>query len=91
LCNFLHSPVTSFLLGPNILLRTLFSNIKLHMHCCSSYFHVVFDPENPGQLETRLFPMINRACLSHFFFSIQRFCNFSCPWLPSGGMRRNAK
>jgi hypothetical protein len=27
LCNFLHSPVTSSLLGPNILLRTLFSNI----------------------------------------------------------------
>src|SRR5215471_7200925 len=26
LCNFLHSPVTSSLLGPNILLNTLFSN-----------------------------------------------------------------
>ena len=26
LCSFLHSPVTSALLGPNILLRTLFSN-----------------------------------------------------------------
>jgi len=26
LCSFLHSPVTSSLLGPNILLRTLFSN-----------------------------------------------------------------
>jgi len=26
LCNFLHSPVTSFLLGPNILLNALFSN-----------------------------------------------------------------
>jgi hypothetical protein len=26
LCNFLHSPVTSSLLGPNILLSTLFSN-----------------------------------------------------------------
>jgi hypothetical protein len=26
LCTFLHSPVTSSLLGPNILLRTLFSN-----------------------------------------------------------------
>ena len=26
LCNLLHSPVTSFLLGPNILLNTLFSN-----------------------------------------------------------------
>jgi hypothetical protein len=26
LCNFIHSPVTSFLLGPNTLLNTLFSN-----------------------------------------------------------------
>jgi hypothetical protein len=26
LCNFLHSPIASSLLGPNILLRTLFSN-----------------------------------------------------------------
>jgi len=28
LCNFLHSPVTSSLLGPNILLNTLFSNTQ---------------------------------------------------------------
>jgi hypothetical protein len=33
LCNFLHSPVTSSLLGPNILLRTLFSNT---LSLCSS-------------------------------------------------------
>jgi hypothetical protein len=33
LCNFLHSPVTSFHLGTNILLRTLFSNI---LSLCSS-------------------------------------------------------
>jgi hypothetical protein len=33
LCNFLHSPVTSALLGPNILLRTLFSNT---LRICSS-------------------------------------------------------
>jgi hypothetical protein len=26
LCNFLHSPITSSVLGPNILLSTLFSN-----------------------------------------------------------------
>jgi hypothetical protein len=32
-CNFLHSPVTSSLLGPNILLRTLFSNT---LSLCSS-------------------------------------------------------
>jgi hypothetical protein len=33
LCNFLHSPVTSSLLGPNIPLRTLFSNT---LSLCSS-------------------------------------------------------
>jgi hypothetical protein len=33
LCNFLYSPVTSSLLGPNILLRTLFSNT---LSLCSS-------------------------------------------------------
>jgi hypothetical protein len=27
LCSFLHSPVTSSLLGPNVLLNSLFSNI----------------------------------------------------------------
>jgi hypothetical protein len=33
LCNFLHSPVTSSLFGPNILLRTLSSNT---LSLCSS-------------------------------------------------------
>jgi hypothetical protein len=33
LCNFLHSPVTSSFLGPNIFLRTLFSNT---LSLCSS-------------------------------------------------------
>jgi hypothetical protein len=33
MCNFLHSPVTSSLVGPNILLRTLFSNT---LSLCSS-------------------------------------------------------
>jgi hypothetical protein len=46
LCFFLHSPVTSSLLGPNILLRTLFSNtfsLRLCFHIqhftkCNNYF-----------------------------------------------------
>jgi hypothetical protein len=36
LCSFLHSPVTSFPLGPNILLNTLFSNTLSQsspLHC----------------------------------------------------------
>jgi len=32
LCSFLHSPVTSSLLGPNTLLNTLFSNTRFHTH-----------------------------------------------------------
>jgi hypothetical protein len=32
-CNFLHSPVTSFLFGPNILVRSLYSNT---LSLCSS-------------------------------------------------------
>jgi hypothetical protein len=45
LCNFLHSPVTSSLLGPNILLRTLFSNIlslcsSLSVRDQGSYYHI---------------------------------------------------
>jgi hypothetical protein len=37
LCSFLHSPVTSSLLGPNILLRFLFSNALNLCESSSSY------------------------------------------------------
>ena len=45
LCSFLHSPVTSSLLGPNILLNTLFSNtlnLRSSVHCPLSAinFHI---------------------------------------------------
>ena len=43
LCNFLHSPVTSSLLGPNILLKTLFSNT---LSLCSS-LHVSDQVSHP--------------------------------------------
>jgi hypothetical protein len=39
LSNFLHSPVTSSLLSPNILLRILFSNTLSLLSLCS-YFSV---------------------------------------------------
>ena len=35
LCNLLHSPVISCLLGPNILLNTMFSNILSFLSSCS--------------------------------------------------------
>jgi hypothetical protein len=40
LCNFFHSPVTSSLLGPNILLRTLLSNICWKI--MSLNYHFIF-------------------------------------------------
>ena len=42
LCSVLHSPVTSSLLVPNILLNTLFSNTLLKKSTCSSYDTVMF-------------------------------------------------
>ena len=36
LCNLLHSPVTSSLLGPNILLNTIFSNTLSFVSCLTS-------------------------------------------------------
>jgi hypothetical protein len=38
-CSFLHSPVTSSLLGPNILLRTVFANtLSLPLHNTNTIF-----------------------------------------------------
>jgi hypothetical protein len=53
LCNFLHSPVTSPLFGPNILLRTLFSNTlilwsSLKFSCYTDFILVTVNP--PGIL-----------------------------------------
>jgi hypothetical protein len=40
LCNFFHSPLTSSLLGPNILLRTLFPNtLSLCSYLNESHTH----------------------------------------------------
>jgi hypothetical protein len=45
LCSFLHSPVTSSLLGPNILLSTLFSNTTLIITKAENVLAVVGAPE----------------------------------------------
>jgi hypothetical protein len=44
LCTFLHSPVTSSLFGPNILLSTLFSNT---FSLCSSLIWIYLQSVNP--------------------------------------------
>ena len=46
LCSFLHSPVTSFFLGPNILLSTLLSNTFV-LHCSLSVSDQVSHPYKP--------------------------------------------
>jgi hypothetical protein len=50
LCNFLHSPVTSSVFGPNILLRTLFSNT---LSLCSS-LNVKYYVSNPYKVSGRI-------------------------------------
>jgi hypothetical protein len=50
LCNFLHSPVTLSLLGPNIVLRTLFSNT---LSLCS-YFRVRDQVSHPYKITGRI-------------------------------------
>jgi hypothetical protein len=50
LCNFLHYPVTSFLFGPNILLRTLFSII----FSLSSYLTVRDQVSHPYKTTVRI-------------------------------------
>ena len=49
LCNFLHSPVTPSLLGPNILLNTLFSKT---LSLCSSLICTCFKPDEPFDCRT---------------------------------------
>ena len=50
LCTFLHSPVTSYLLDPNILLNTLFSNT----HCLRSSLNVSDQVSHPYKTRTWL-------------------------------------
>ena len=51
LCSFLHSPVTSSLLGPNILLNTLFSNtLSLGLNLCTLIFNSNFHLLIPSSL-----------------------------------------
>ena len=58
LCNFLHSPVTPSLLGPNILLNTLFSNT---LSLCSSLNIYIYERRctNPGDMFARATKFFN--------------------------------
>jgi hypothetical protein len=50
LCNFLHSPVISFFLGPNILLRNLFSNTLSLYSCLNVKDHVSHPYKSTGRI-----------------------------------------
>jgi hypothetical protein len=76
LCNFLHSPVTSSLFGPNILLSTLFSNT---LSLCSSNLHrqiwmlisqTKFNRNSLGDLEDKI-----RWCRADITFLLQVHIN----------------
>jgi hypothetical protein len=64
LCNFLHSPIISSLLGPNILLSTLFSNA---LSLCSS-LHVRDQVPHPYKTTGRIIPFSDN--LSHFLYAL---------------------
>ena len=69
LCSLLQSPVTSFLLGPNVFLSTLFSNT---LSLCSS-LHVRFTEER-GTGDTR-----TRSCTPYSDFRPICAQHLSCP------------
>ena len=46
LCNFLHSPVTPSLLGPNIPLNTLFSKLHLYCYLFTQYLRITHNINN---------------------------------------------
>ena len=50
LCSFLHSPVTSSLLGPNILLTTLFSNTLSLRFSLNVSYHVSHPYKTPDKI-----------------------------------------
>ena len=62
LCSFLHSPVTSSLLGPNILLNTLFSDIL----SLRSSLHVSDQVSHPYKTTGKIIVLyINEKCTSN--------------------------
>ena len=50
LCNLLHSPVTSSLLGPNILLNTMFSNTLSFLSSCNVNDQVSYPYKTTGKI-----------------------------------------
>ena len=94
LCSFLHSPVTSFLLVPNILLSTLFSNT---LSLCSSlnvsdqvshpykttgkiiFLYILISNIFDSKLGDRIFiSVINQLDAQHFCFTISLFYASTC-------------
>ena len=67
LCSVLYSPVTSSLLGPNILLSTIFSNT----HSLHSSLHVSDQVSHPYKTTGKLIIMFTLYCWISLFFGYQ--------------------
>jgi hypothetical protein len=86
LCNFLHSPVTSSLLGPNILLRTLFLSL------CSS-LSVRDQVSHPYKTTGRIFYILPSANLCTYVYNGFQIPHFliSLPSLTTNNWKNNYK
>ena len=73
LCSFLHSPVTSSLLGPNILLSTLFSNTLL----LRSSLTVSDQVSHPYKKSGKIYTTVLSSCLHSWIANSQT--NVSAP------------
>ena len=73
LCNFLHSPVTPFLLGPNTLLNTLFSNTLSLCSCLNVSDQVSHPYKTTGKIIV-LYILIFKICI--YFLMYQHKCVF---------------
>ena len=89
LCNLLHSPVTFSILGPNILLNTMFSNTLSFLSSRNVSDHVSH-PYTPGLyiitgllLPTGLITIHRRVILFCLFLSEHPVCWYHCYLVPS--------
>jgi len=80
LCNFLHSPVTSSLLGPNTLLNTLFSNTITVRSSYNLSDHVSHPYKTRGKI---IILYIFSFVFLNSKLEDKRFCTANIPWIQS--------
>jgi hypothetical protein len=99
LCNFLHSPVTSSLLGPNTLLNTLFSNTlslrsspvsatKFHAHTKQRVSRTLLKASNTLKPQSPNGPPVQFKLAEYRFFPYSSPLITRCHPFRGGGMNR---